>query len=55
MNLPAQSGTGRTSVPLGARLPVDSLSPGSYQLEVTAVNAAGKQLKRTADFIVAAR
>jgi VWFA-related protein len=54
MNLPAPSATGKTSVPLGARLPLDSLSPGSYQLEVTAVNAAGQQLKRTAAFIVAA-
>jgi hypothetical protein len=31
-------------------LPVDSLEPGAYRLEVTATDSAGKELKRTADF-----
>jgi VWFA-related protein len=34
----------------GGRLPVDSLEPGAYRLEVTATDSAGKELKRTADF-----
>ncbi len=50
VSLPAQSNDGTTSVPAAARLPVDSLSTGSYQLEVTATDSAGKELKRTADF-----
>jgi VWFA-related protein len=49
VNVPAQS-NGAKSVSAGAKLPIDSLSPGSYQLEVTAADPAGKQIKRTADF-----
>jgi VWFA-related protein len=30
--------------------PISSLGPGSYQLEVTAVDSSGKQVTRTADF-----
>ena len=59
MSLRSQSSGGKASVAAGvaagARLPVDSLSTGSYQLEITAANAAGKQVKRTADFEIAAR
>jgi len=51
ISLPPQS-NGLKSVSAGSRLPIDSLSPGSYQLEVTAEDAAGKQVKRTADFEV---
>jgi len=36
----------------GGGLPLGSLAPGSYQLEVTASDASGKQVKRTADFEV---
>jgi hypothetical protein len=36
----------------GGVLPVNSLAPGAYQLEVTAVDSSGKQVKRTADFEV---
>jgi VWFA-related protein len=36
----------------GGTVPVNSLAPGSYQLEVTAGDASGKQVKRTADFVV---
>ena len=41
-NLTAQGNAGK--------LPVDSLATGSYQLEVTATDSAGKEVKRTADF-----
>jgi VWFA-related protein len=50
INLPAQSNGGNALVSAGAKLPVDSLSPGAYQLEVTAADSTGKQVKRTADF-----
>jgi VWFA-related protein len=36
----------------GGNLPIGSLAPGSYQLEVTATSSSGKQVKRTADFEV---
>jgi VWFA-related protein len=36
----------------GGNLPVDSLAPGAYQLEVMAVDSAGKKVTRTADFEV---
>ncbi len=34
----------------GGTIPVDSLAPGSYQLEVTIGNQGDKQVKRTTDF-----
>jgi VWFA-related protein len=37
---------------VGVGLPVNGLATGSYQLEITAVDAAGKQVRRTADFEV---
>jgi VWFA-related protein len=39
---PAQSNAGQ--------LPVNSLARGTYRLEVTATDSAGKEIKRTADF-----
>jgi hypothetical protein len=36
----------------GGNLPISSLAPGKYQLEVTAIDSSGKQVKRTADFEV---
>jgi len=50
LNLPRNNGN--DAVPGGSRLPIDMLPVGSYELEVTAVDAAGKQAKRTADFEV---
>ncbi len=48
-----ESGRGKLSVPQqGGSLPISSLAPGSYQLEVTASDALGQQVKRTADFEV---
>jgi len=43
---------GKTTIPLGLNLPIASLAPGPYHLEVTAADAAGKSVKRTADFDV---
>jgi hypothetical protein len=40
-------------VPIGLRLPLDKLPPGSYQLELTALDSAGNSTPvRTADFVV---
>jgi VWFA-related protein len=48
-----ESGRGKLNVPQqGGSLPISSLAPGSYQLEVTASDASGQQVKRTADFEV---
>jgi VWFA-related protein len=47
------SGLSKLSVPQqGGNLPIGSLAPGSYQLEVTASDTSGKQVKGTADFEV---
>jgi hypothetical protein len=43
---------GGDAIPGGSKLPIDSLAAGSYELEVTAVDASGKQAKRTAEFEV---
>jgi hypothetical protein len=37
-------------LPLGERIPVDTLSPGQYTVEVQALSMTGGQAKRTADF-----
>jgi hypothetical protein len=47
MQLPPASGA---MIPLGQKLPVADLAPGAYTLDLTAIDAAGKQFKRTADF-----
>jgi hypothetical protein len=49
--LPSAS-NGARFVPAGTKLPIDTLSAGSYQLEVTASDPAGKQVQRTADFSI---
>jgi VWFA-related protein len=41
---------GLTAQSNAGKLPVDSLAAGAYRLEVTATDAAGKEVKRTADF-----
>ena len=48
VTLPTQ--TGNPSIPLGARVPTDKLSAGAYTVEIKAVDNAGKEFKRTADF-----
>ena len=44
---------GSALVPLGLRMPVDELPPGSYRLELKGVDSAGNVTQpRTADFEV---
>jgi VWFA-related protein len=38
------------AIPIGKRVPIDSLAPGSYRLELEAGDTAGKSARRTADF-----
>ncbi len=48
IEVPAE--TGNPVIPVGVRIPTESLAPGAYRLEVAAVDQAGKSFKRTADF-----
>ncbi len=48
IEVPAE--TGNPVIPVGVRIPIESLAPGAYRLEVAAVDQAGKSFKRTADF-----
>ena len=41
---------GNPTIALGEKMPVSGLAPGSYRLEVTAVDTAGGKAMRTADF-----
>ena len=50
--LPLSSNGGKTSVPAGASLRLSTLATGPYQLEITASDSTGKEIKRTADFEV---
>jgi VWFA-related protein len=50
--LPIPAKGGKPSLPASSRLPFDSLTTGSYQLEITAFDAAGSQATRTADFVI---
>jgi VWFA-related protein len=47
VDLPAQAGS--PTVPLGARIPTDTLAPGSYKVEISARDSAGKEFKRSTD------
>jgi len=48
VGLPSQAGS--PMIPLGAKIPTDSLSAGAYKVEIKAVDDAGKEFKRIADF-----
>ncbi len=48
VGLPSQ--TGSPMVPVLGKVPVDSLAPGAYKVEIKAQDDAGKEFKRTADF-----
>jgi hypothetical protein len=41
---------GNPVIPVGEKLPVDNLGPGSYVLELSAVDTAGENVKRSIDF-----
>jgi hypothetical protein len=45
---------GNPVVPLMMRLPLNSLQPGSYHLEVTCGDSSGTQMRRSADFEIPA-
>jgi hypothetical protein len=51
VDLPAQNGADTGAIPAAAKLPVDSLAPGLYRVEISA-SSGGNELKRTADFEV---
>ncbi len=48
IDLPATGGN--PVIPLGQKMPVASLAPGPYRLELRAMDTAGKAIQRTADF-----
>jgi VWFA-related protein len=43
-------GTGKSAIPIGLSLPIDSLPPGPYRVEIAGTDNAGKSVQRTADF-----
>ena len=43
---------GKSTIPVGMNVPIATLAPGLYRLEVTAADSAGKPVQRTADFEV---
>jgi len=47
VTLPAQKGS--PTIPVGAKIPTASLTPGTYKVEIKALDDAGKEFKRTAD------
>jgi hypothetical protein len=48
VGLPAQKGS--PTVPVAGKVPTEALGPGSYKVEIKAVDDAGKEFKRTTDF-----
>jgi hypothetical protein len=48
--IPLPEKSGNPVVPHGLKLPVGQLAPGSYRLEVTAVDGIAKSVTRTGDF-----
>ncbi len=50
--LPTPVNGGKPSLPASSRLPLDSLTPGSYRLEIQVSDTSGGQASRTADFVV---
>jgi hypothetical protein len=47
MRIPTHTEKGNPMVPLAAKIPIDTLSPGAYTFEVKVVDDAGKEFKRT--------
>ncbi len=50
--LPLPANGGKPSLSAMTRLPLDTLAPGNWRLEVIASDAAGKVASRTVDFLV---
>jgi len=49
---PLPANGGKPSLPAMGKLPLDTLAPGNWRLEVIASDAAGKVASRTVDFLV---
>lgn len=49
MQVPLPAQTGSPTIPLGAKVPTDSLTPGDYKVEIKAVDSAGKQFIRSTE------
>jgi VWFA-related protein len=49
---PLPANGGKPSLPAMVKLPLDTLAPGNWRLEVIASDAAGKVASRTVDFLV---
>jgi hypothetical protein len=52
IRLPIPEKSGNPVLPVGLKLPLNSLAPGAYRLEMSAVNKAGKPVVRSTDFDV---
>ena len=50
MTVTLPAATGSSAIPIAKRVPIDSLLPGSYRLELDASDTAGKLARRTTDF-----
>jgi hypothetical protein len=50
MRLDVSGSAGSPVIPMALKMPVQSLPPGSYVLELTAADTANRIAKRTADF-----
>jgi len=50
--LPTPANGGKPSLPASSRLPLDSLTEGSYRLEIQASDATGSHASRTTDFVI---
>jgi hypothetical protein len=50
--LPTPANGGKPSLPASSRLPLDSLTAGSYRLEIQVSDASVEQATRTADFVI---
>jgi hypothetical protein len=50
MRLDLPKDPGSPVIALGEKMPVAALNPGAYRIELTAVDTAGNEAKRTADF-----
>jgi len=51
LDLAASAKLGNPVIPLGIRIPVDKLPPGSYRVELKAMDSAGSSTpQRTAEF-----
>ncbi len=46
----AAPAAGKSTIPVGLSIPIATLTPGSYQFEVTASNGTDKPIQRTVDF-----